>query len=138
MPVIAAIDRSDRAERVIKAARTLAVNYEVALHVVHVGKLTVGHVLQGTDRTDPGSEAGRQAAAEFAAEVAGSVEDVDGFEAVGLVGDPATQIIEYAQDQEAEFIVVSGRRRTRLDQALFGGVTQQLVLNADRPVVSVP
>lgn len=36
MPIVAAIDRSDRAQSVISQARELADAYGVELHVVHV------------------------------------------------------------------------------------------------------
>ncbi|WP_130500334.1 universal stress protein [Natrinema hispanicum] len=41
MPIVAAIDQSDRARSVIRQARELADAYGVELHVVHVNHLGV-------------------------------------------------------------------------------------------------
>lgn len=78
------------------------------------------------------------AATEIAADAAARVDDAGEFEAVGLVGDPAEQLLDYSAAHDAEYIVVSGRKRSPLNRALFGSVTQALLLNADRPVVAVP
>ncbi len=50
-------------------------------------------------------------------------------------GDPADRIIGVAQDRDADMIAVAGRRRSPTGKALFGSVTQSVVLEADRPVV---
>ncbi|MFC7115524.1 universal stress protein [Natronoarchaeum sp. GCM10025703] len=50
-------------------------------------------------------------------------------------GDPATQIIEYADETDANLISVGGRKRSPTGKALFGSVTQDVVLTADLPVL---
>lgn len=138
MPIVAAVDESERAEAVIDQGRELADLYGVKLHVVHVGDqaatLTPGE--DGTPRVD--TDAPREAAAEVASEAADRVEDPGEFEAVGLAGDPSEALMEYSAEHDAECIVVSGRKRSAVGKVLFGSVTQSLLLNADRPVVSVP
>ncbi|WP_254533862.1 universal stress protein [Natrinema gelatinilyticum] len=52
-------------------------------------------------------------------------------------GDPAEEIIEYADSNDADAIVVPGRKRSRVGKAVFGSVTQDVILNADRPVTIV-
>jgi nucleotide-binding universal stress UspA family protein len=50
-------------------------------------------------------------------------------------GDPAEEILELAEDRDADLIVVAGRKRSPAGKALFGSVTQTVILNADRPVL---
>jgi len=50
-------------------------------------------------------------------------------------GDPADQLLDAAQDIDADLIVVSGRKRSPTGKALFGSVTQSVILNAERPVM---
>lgn len=49
-------------------------------------------------------------------------------------GDPAEKILEVAADVDADSIVMCGRERTPAGKALFGSVTQSVLLSADRPV----
>lgn len=152
MAIVAAVDgsESERAVAVIEQAHDLAEQYGVGLHIVHVGDPTVGFRQDFTDvsedalRTEserPSDhivESVQETATEIAAKAADRVEGIDSYEAVGLVGDTAEVVRTYAEEHDAEYIVVCGRKRRPLGQALFGSVTQSLLLNADCPVVAVP
>ncbi len=66
---------------------------------------------------------------------------VDALEAAGVTarvrhehGDPATIILETADELEVDAIAVHGRKRSPVGKALFGSVTQAVLLDADRPV----
>ncbi|WP_148413145.1 universal stress protein [Haloferax sp. KTX1] len=50
-------------------------------------------------------------------------------------GDPAEVIIEFADEEDADLIVTAGRKRSPAGKALFGSVTQTVILNSDRPVM---
>ncbi|WP_338741959.1 universal stress protein [Haloplanus salilacus] len=50
-------------------------------------------------------------------------------------GDPADQILDVAESEGADLVVVAGRKRSPTGKALFGSVTQSVILNADRPVM---
>ncbi|WP_435066491.1 universal stress protein [Haloplanus sp. C73] len=50
-------------------------------------------------------------------------------------GDPADQLLEAARETDANLIVVGGRKRSPTGKALFGSVTQSVILNAERPVM---
>lgn len=138
MPVVAAVDQSERAESVLERARDLADHYGVGLHVVHVGSSLTRETVPTQEvyhdigeKDDPVAEATR-----IATEIAGDLAGREDVETVGLIGEPAEAIIEYSADHDAEYIVVSGRKRSALGQVLFGSVTQSLLLHADRPVVA--
>lgn len=137
MPVVASVDRSERAASVIRQARRLADDADVALHVVHVGELGLPSPQGGYD-PDRDRAMSEQKATGIAREIAADVDGVGEFKPVGLQGDPAQEVLEYSEAQDADYIVVSARKRSPIGQAVFGSVTQSLLLNADRPVVATP
>lgn len=48
---------------------------------------------------------------------------------------PADGILELAEEQNVDAIVMGGRKRSPAGKVLFGSVTQSVLLNTDRPVV---
>ena len=50
-------------------------------------------------------------------------------------GEPADAILRLADEQDAEMIVVAGRKRTPTGKVLFGSVTQSVILGTDRSVL---
>ena len=52
-------------------------------------------------------------------------------------GKPAETILEVAEELGVDQIVMSGRKRTPVGKALFGSVTQAVLLSADQPVTIV-
>lgn len=53
-------------------------------------------------------------------------------------GEPATEIQAAAEAVDADAICLSGRRRSPAGKAVFGSVTQEVILGTDRPVLTVP
>lgn len=137
MVVLAAIDRSERAEAVISEAHRLAGDAGQPLHVVHVGETQVPNPAGGYD-AEHTEFISREQARAIARDIAAAVLPADAFEAVGLEGDPIEELLAYADEQDAVYIVVSARKRTPVGQAVFGSVTQSAILQADCPVLAVP
>lgn len=52
-------------------------------------------------------------------------------------GEPAAAITSLAVEADADLIVIGGRKRTPTGKALFGSVTQEVILEADRSVMVV-
>lgn len=50
-------------------------------------------------------------------------------------GDPADQILEFAEKYEVDQICIGGRKRSPTGKALFGSVTQDVILGTNRPVL---
>lgn len=50
-------------------------------------------------------------------------------------GDPTGMILTVAQEIGADSIAMSGRKRSPTGKAIFGSVTQSVLLDADRPVI---
>ncbi|MGQ3328086.1 universal stress protein [Halorubrum sp. FL23] len=53
-------------------------------------------------------------------------------------GDPADELLAAAADIDADAICISGRKRRPTGKAVFGSVTQDVILGTDRPVFTVP
>jgi nucleotide-binding universal stress UspA family protein len=74
-------------------------------------------------------------AAEYAEE---SVSGIDlSYKSVGLVGDAASKLVQYADEQNASYLVIGNRKRSPAGKAIFGSVSQSVILNSKNPVVSV-
>ncbi|WP_058367669.1 universal stress protein [Haloparvum sedimenti] len=52
--------------------------------------------------------------------------------------DPAADVLECAEEVEADEVLIAVRHRTPAGKALFGSVAQTILLEAERPVVSIP
>ncbi|MUW15778.1 universal stress protein [Halorubrum sp. CBA1125] len=53
-------------------------------------------------------------------------------------GDPSDELLAAADEVDADAICVSGRERSPAGKAVFGSVSQDVVLRADIPVFVVP
>ena len=53
-------------------------------------------------------------------------------------GDPGEQVIAKAEETDAGLISVAGRRRSPAGKAVFGSVSQSVMLNAETPVLYCP
>lgn len=139
MTIVAAIDRSDEAEWVVKEARALADAFGDDLHVVHVLSQSEFRDLEETNVQETGKSAGQEEAKSIAAEMAGDIANqFDGeFTSVGLVGEASENIVRYAREQDARYTVIGGRKRTPIGKVVFGSVTQSVLLNTDRSVMTV-
>ena len=54
---------------------------------------------------------------------------------LGSSGNPAEEILRYAEEHDVDRICVGGRKRSPAGKALFGSVTQDVILGTDRPVL---
>lgn len=139
MVVVAAVDRSDRAPKVAREAQAIAEAFEEDLHVVHVLSQSTFLELERTSVHKTGTaidpERIRDHAKKLAAEATADLEGP--IEHVGLVGSAAEEVIDYAEDHDARFIVLGPRKRSPAGKALFGSVAQSVMLQADCSVVAV-
>lgn len=62
--------------------------------------------------------------------------DVD-YEVIDGAGDPADLVLDVAEDVDADEIVLGRGERSPVGKALFGSVAQNVLLNANVPVVVV-
>jgi len=139
MVVIAAVDRSDGA-RVVEEGRKTASAHGLPLHVVHTLSETDFRDLERASFETSGKSLDMDQIRSLAETIATEAIEEAGVEAdeiVGLVGKPSQRVLEYAEDVDAEYVVVGGRKRSSVGKVLFGSVTQSILLNAECPVVTV-
>ncbi|WP_135822167.1 universal stress protein [Halostella litorea] len=137
MVIVAAISGSDGSKDVAAQADELARAYGDELHLVHVIEETEYtrrvEKESSTRETDSGS-----IEATAAAEATAGLDEVIGdHEVVGRVGNPSKSVVGYADEVDARYLVLGGRSRSPAGKALFGSVTQSILLNTERPVVTV-
>lgn len=139
MVIVAAVDRSEHAKRVVSEAETLAEAFDDTVHVLHVMSRSEFRDLQRENFEESGEAVDMERVRELAAEhAAQAAEDVDRpHEVVGRMGDAKTDVLAYVDNQDARYIVIGGRKRSPAGKALFGSVAQSILLNADHPVVTV-
>lgn len=137
MTILAAVDGEHESDSVVEVAHDLS--------RAHGDRLVVVHVMTEEEYQNHG-DTGRQYTIEQAEDDAASVAEevvvetlggMEGATARGAVGDPADTILEAAEGLEARYVVIGGRRRSPVGKAVFGSTSQDVLLNAERPVVSV-
>lgn len=137
MVVVAAVDRNERSSRILDESAQLAEAFDETVHVVHAltrSEFVDLGVTSAQSENSKDMEQIRSAAAEMAEETVTNLEVP--YEAIGLVGEPASSVIEYAEEQNAKYIVIGPRKRSRTGKVLFGSKAQSILLNAGCPVVS--
>lgn len=55
----------------------------------------------------------------------------------GRVGEPVEEMLDEVDRRDARYMVIGGRKRTAVGKAIFGSITQSVLLNADIPVMTV-
>ncbi|UHH24021.1 universal stress protein [Halobacterium noricense] len=117
----------------------LANAFDEELEVVHVMKRETFRELEEESVEETGKTVSLDNVRAMAREISSDAiedADVDGT-AVGLVGKPADEIVKYATKHDASYLVVGGRKRSAVGKAIFGSVTQSILLDAESPVVAV-
>jgi len=139
MTIVAAVDRSSHASRVVEEAVTLANAFDDSVHVVHVLSRSKFVEMEGENVSETGEAIDLDRVREIAASVAEeAIENANaGADAVGLVGDASDEIVRYADENDTRYLIVGGRKRSPVGKAIFGSVTQSILLNSRQPVVAI-
>lgn len=139
MTIVAAVDRASHARRVVEEAVILANAFDDSIHIVHVLSRSEFVEMEETNVSETGDAIDLNRVREIAASVAEeAIKDVNASaDAVGLVGDASDEIVRYADENDAKYIVVGARKRSPVGKAVFGSVTQSILLNSRQPVVAI-
>lgn len=137
MTILAAIDGEHDEDPVIRTAFDLAQAYDDRLVVLNVMSNE-----EFADRQDSTPEYYIENAEETARSLGrrvtrGTLGGIGDTEFRGEVGPEAETILDIAEELEARYLVVGGRQRSPVGKALFGSTTQNILMDAGRPVVSV-
>lgn len=138
MTIVAGVERIDRESNAVIEGEKHAEAFGEDLHVVHVLSQSAFRDLEQDSLSETGQTVPVDDIQTYAKETADDVASrtTDEYEAVGLVGDAGDELVRYAKEQDASYICVGGRRRSAVGKALFGSVTQDVLMNADCPVVT--
>lgn len=145
MTILIAIGETEAAASVISTGYELAELYDdtlVALHVMprddfEEHKRTIENSKRFQDLSlsqeqDSAARFARRAVRETIPEF-----DSARVQSRGRVGDPTTEIVAEADDIEPRYLVIGGRRRSPVGKALFGSITQEVLLEARCPVITM-
>lgn len=140
MVVVAAVDESESRIKVLEQADTLAEKFEDTVHVLHV--MTRSEAIkteeESTQKNEPMNvEELRHRAAEVSEDLLRECPLTSDTECQGMIGDPATEIVNYSEEVDARYIIVSPKRQSKTGKLLFGSVAQSVLLNSKCPVVSI-
>lgn len=139
MTIIACVDRSEQAPEVVSEAARLGEAFGEPVHVVHVLTRDEFVDLQRTSVDDTGRAIPTDRVRDVAARIAAEHVEAAGVtaEAVGLVGSPSDEVVNYADNHDTRYLVIGGRKHSPVGKALFGSVAQSILLNAHQPVVAL-
>lgn len=136
--IVVPTDGSEGAAAAAEHAVDIAGRYDATLHALYV--VDVGALSYGSAGVEVGAiETGmREAGAAAVADVA-EVTEAAGVECVTEVveGVPHAAIVEYAEDRDADLLVMGTHGRTGIDRLLLGSVAEKVVRSSDVPVLTV-
>ena len=131
MVLLAAVSDTETDESIVAEAARLAEAFDDELHVIYVQTYD-SHYEAEADSTDESIKQRATATAEAA------IEGIDvPTVPVGRIGEPAAEVLEYAETVDTRYIVIGGQKRSPVGKALFGSTTQQILLGATLPVLTV-
>lgn len=144
MVILAAVGEKHGTEMIVETGYDLASAYRDELQVLHV--IPEGDVQAHIDALRRNHEFGdfgfdaesdrAEAIAKRLIDAALPSDNSKQVTPVGRGGDPADEILSYADQIDPRYLVIGGRKRTPAGKALFGSVTQQVILDSTRPVVT--
>lgn len=145
MTILIAVSESEAMDQVVPLGYELAERYDDRVVALHVVPLTAyeehKNAIESADRYQNVSiSQEKDSAARFAFRVIRtSLTEFDDerIDARGRVGDPPDEIVAEAEALEPRFLVLGGRRRSPVGKAIFGSATQEILLEAECPVVTV-
>ncbi|WP_136715445.1 universal stress protein [Halorientalis salina] len=127
-------DGSTGTAHVAMQAIDLAEQYGATLHVLNVVDSDVSSMLGDGESTDELEQQGQHAVERI--ETMANIHGVTAETAV-RDGDPASEILDYADDIGADVIVAGTHGRTGVKRRLIGSVAERLVRHASCPVMTV-
>ncbi|MFC7018719.1 MULTISPECIES: universal stress protein [Haloarcula] len=136
--VVIATDGSGSARRAVEAALDLAARFDATVHALYVVdehevETTPEEVREALERA-LATTGGR--ALSFVLEAAEDESDEELVTAVRQ-GDPATEIVAYAEEHDADVVATGTRGRHGEHAFLLGSVAEQIVRRAPMPVLTV-
>lgn len=134
MSIIAAVDTDDNADQILLAGAELVDNLNEELHVIHVREYSELRKDVNSD-TKLDQRTIQQQIQDTVTRIATPF--IDEFISVGLIGEPASEIISYADSNDATYIITGRKNQSPVGKAVFGSTTQQILLNGSCSVITI-
>jgi nucleotide-binding universal stress UspA family protein len=133
--ILVPVDGSEASMDAVSHAAALADVHEATIHVVYVVQPQAGVESAGVDVVGALEDVGERAIEDADARVAEA--GLDSIESSILEGTPHRQILDYAEANGIDLIVMGTHGRTGLGRLLLGSVTEKIVRAASVPVLTV-
>ncbi|WP_232688330.1 universal stress protein [Halobacterium zhouii] len=142
---IAVVEATDAAKDLVREAGELAAGVDAELLLVY--GITENEYAESRESmstitdfdvnytVDEAVDGARKFAADIGREVLSDV-DVD-YEAVARLGEKGDEVLAVADERDADHIFMAGRKRSPTGKAIFGDVTQRVILEFDGAVTVV-
>ena len=142
MTILVVIEKGEEGEKLLRKAGQLATGAHADVVLLSVlseeefeSDLETVEAIAKVENTAFGGEEVMDSAQQFAERLADEVlDDEVAWESVELVlgdGRRAARIIEVAEEHDCDHVFVLGKRRSPTGKAVFGDVTQSILLNFD-------
>lgn len=136
MTIFATTDGRNNYDPVVVTGYDIASAYDDELVVLYV--LPRNEYEERWKDSDYTADDGRADARETAQRVVeGTLDAQENVTPAGRIGDPAEEILKDEAKRSARYIVIAGRKRSSAGKALFGSVTQSVILRTDTSIVAV-
>lgn len=132
--IVVPVDFSTGQAEALQLATSLARETGAKLFIVHVEEPTLAYAVGGAyyGTADPQHED----LVKMLHEVVPPSSEV-AYEHQSLSGEPADQIVSFAEEIDADFIVMGTHGRTGVTRVLMGSVAEWVVRNAKCPVITI-
>ncbi|USZ69807.1 universal stress protein (plasmid) [Halorussus salilacus] len=133
--ILVPTDGSDAVDPAVDHAIDLAKTYDAELHAlnaVNVGTLSSDHQSSVVDRLEKAGADATDAVAERAADAG-----LANVTTAVVRERPAAAILDYAEREGVDLVVMGTHGRSGMDRHLIGSVTEKVVRQSDVPVLSV-
>jgi len=127
--ILLATDFSDHAARALGYALSFATEYNA--------QLTLLHVLEDVGTTKALQERTSAALSQLEKSVPGDIHSSYVVKTLVRIGKPYQEIIQLAQEEESDLIILGVRGRNALDLALFGSTTHRVIQLGSCPVLAI-
>ena len=135
--VLAPVDFSDASEGAVQHAREIALTYGAEIDLLHVVEEPVYPSAYGFE---PAGFPTADVLDNVEKQLGDMAREEIGYEHVMIearTGDPASEILNYTEDNEIDLIVIATHGRTGLDRMLIGSVAERVLRRAPTPVFVV-
>ncbi len=138
--ILCPTDFSKYSEKALNYAKMLANTFNAKLYIIHIifepAEFTgfyVPHISFDKIKTEIKTGA-QKLMDEF---ISKNLKDFSDYEVIITLGDPATEIVNFAEEKEIDLIVIGSQGKKGLEKVVFGSTAEKVVKKSICPVLCV-